>query len=101
MRVIVIATAAIFLSTAAYAANQAEKDIAQGFIHLGMKTRTAACYGAVIGGRLKGQDLAQAAKIVQSAKNADDVRKGVKASGLSTIDAFSAAHNRCDKQATN
>lgn len=95
IRTIVIATAAIFLSTAAFAANQAEKRIARGFIHLGMGTRKAACYGAVIGGRLKGQDLAQAAKIVESAKNSDDVRKAVTAAGLSTIDAFSAAHNRC------
>ena len=95
MRIIVIATTALLLSTAAFAATHAEKRIARGFIHLGMKTRRAACYGAVIGGQLHGQDLARAAKIVESAKNSGDIRKAVQSSGLSMIDAFSAAHNRC------
>ena len=95
MRIIVIATTAVLLSTAAFAATHAEKRIARGFIHLGMKTRKAACYGAVIGARLHGQDLARAAKIVDSAKNSGDIRKAVQSSGLSMIDAFSAAHNRC------
>lgn len=95
MRFIVIVTAALLLSTTAFAATHAEKRIARGFIHLGMKTRRAACYGAVIGGQLHGQDLARAAKIVESAKNSGDIRKAVQSSGLSMIDAFSVAHNRC------
>ncbi len=99
MRLIVIAATALLLSTTAFAAThaekRAEKRIARGFIHLGMKTRRAACYGAVIGGQLHGQDLARAANIVESAKNSGDIRKAVKTSGLSMIDAFSAAHNRC------
>ena len=95
MRIIAIVATALMLSTPAFAATHAEKRIAQGFIHLGMKTRRAACYGAVIGGQLRGQDVAKAAKIVESAKTSDDVRKAVQSSGLSMIDAFSAAHNRC------
>ncbi len=95
MRIIVIVATALLLPTAALAATHAEKRIAQGFIHLGMKTRKAACYGAVIGSRLHGQDLAKAVQIVDSAKKSDDIRKGVQTSGLSMIDAFSSAHNRC------
>ena len=98
MRIIVIATTALLLSTAALAATHAEKRIARGFIHLGMKTRRAACYGAVIGHKLHGRDLAQAVRIVQSAKTSHDVRNGVEQSGMSVISAFTAAHSRCDKQ---
>lgn len=95
MRIIAIATTALLLSTAAFAATHGEKRIARGFIHLGMKTRKAACYGTVIGGQLHGQELAKAAQIVESAKKPDDIRQAVQSSGLSMIDAFSAAHNRC------
>ena len=95
MRIIVIAASALLLSTAAFAATHAEKGIARGFIHLGMKKRKAACYGAVIGKKLHGRDLARAAKIVESAKNSHDVRSGVQNAGMSTMDAFSAAHNQC------
>ncbi len=101
MRIIVIATTALLLSTAAFAATQPEKSIAQGFIHLGMKTRTAACYGTVIGEKLNGQNLARAAQIVQSAKNSDDVRNGVQSAGMPMVDAFTAAHNQCDQQTTS
>jgi hypothetical protein len=100
MRTIVMASTALLLSTAAFAATQPEKDIARGFMHLGMNTRRAACYGAVIGGKLHGQNLARAAQIVQSAKNSGDVRKAVQSSGV-MIEAFSAAHNQCDRQATS
>ena len=101
MRTIVIATTALLLSTAAFAATQPEKGIAQGFIHLGMKTRNAACYGTVIGGMLHGKNLERAAQIVQSAKNSNDVRTGVQTSNAAILAAFSSAHNRCDRQASS
>ena len=95
---LVAAMAAPFIAPVpADAASEPSVRIARAFIQLGMERKTAQCYGAVIGEELDGDKLVRAAKIVETAKDADDVRESVSDSGLGMINAFSHARNRCER----
>lgn len=95
MRTLHAIAAALLLPSAALAAGDSADAIAAGFEKLGMPAEKAACYGETITGQLDEEKSREAAEIVSSAGNSQEVREGVTNSGPTMMNAFSAANQTC------
>jgi hypothetical protein len=69
--------------------------IARAFARLGMPAKQSRCYGHVISAKLGPAQSDKAARIVETARNADDVRHGVEHGGAQIMIAFATARARC------
>jgi hypothetical protein len=87
--------AALIAPAPVAAAASAEARIAKGFAELGMNKDESACYGRVIDGKLGARDSDRAARIVEGARNAEDVSRGVRRAGFAMMNAFRAARDTC------
>lgn len=92
--VLAAALAACALPSLALAAD-AEHRIAARFGQLGMPEQQAQCYGRVLAQRLGPDEGAEAAAMLEKARNGDDVRYAVKEARGPLMAAFMAASRLC------
>jgi hypothetical protein len=70
-------------------------EIADAFENLGMTAARARCYGEVLAGQLPADKQQQAAELVRSASDADEVRQNVITGGPTLVGGFTAANEQC------
>ena len=87
--------AILLFPAAAFAGEHAGQRVADAFVELGMSESKASCYGTTIAGQLDSKRQEEAASIVQSAENSNEVREAVMNSGFKMVNAFSVAHEQC------
>lgn len=97
MRKILIAAVlgALIAPVPLVAATRAEARIAQAFAKLGMAKAESACYGRVIDRNLDARDAKEAARIVEKARNANDISRSVRQAGFAMMNAFRSARDNC------
>jgi hypothetical protein len=89
-----VAVAAILAATPAPAAEGAGR-IATAFEDKGMAPDTSRCYGQQISENLDPAGQKEAARIVSTAQNGEEIEENVKAGGLDMVEAFLAAKTAC------
>ncbi len=82
-------------SSSASGAGDAGTEIATAFENLGMEQARAECYGKVLTEKLSPDDQQNAAQLVRSASNGDEVRSAVLDAGPNMVGGFSAADTTC------
>lgn len=95
MRRVAVIAVALFMPAAAFAGTHSQTRIAHGFVHLGMTSKRAACYGRVITQNLDAREARKAASIVTSAGSSREVRRRVIQAGGRMVNAFTAAKKSC------
>lgn len=70
-------------------------EIANAFESLGMSAARAECYGKVLVSQLSADEQQQAAELVRTASNSEDVRSNVMSAGPNYVGGFTAANESC------